>query len=257
MNMHDSILAEIIDFRKNWTKSSGREMIQTLVRITFRSMWIVRIALAVSIPHQITYLISKSSTYLHFNLFGSIADSIGIVLMCIAVPVVSDLWILNCIDKATAKLVATRAKIQALLVMIIPATISGYVNFAAPGPMVLKALSAYLVLSIPLNELLRIIKVNFKAFGDIEAEVASMPVIDLPPALPVEEKLLRNPRISAEELAARKRDMYDAMTRGEKINWTKNFRNGKVVRDLKKEIKSASKSELEGAVPVSPAPMVG
>jgi hypothetical protein len=255
MNMYDKIFAEFVKFRVDWAENSGREMIRTLIRVASRSLWIVRIALAVSIPHQITYLISQSSSHLHFNSFGLILDSIGMVLMAVAVPVVSDLWILNCIDTVAGKLVATSSKVRALCIMVIPASISGYVNFVAPGPDILKWLSAYLVLSIPLNELLRIIKVNFKAFGDIEAEVAS--IDSLPSAIPpVEEpKIIRSSQISPEELAARKRDLYEAMTRGEKIIWTRNFRNGKAIRDLKREIKS-TKSDLE-EIPVSPAPMVG
>lgn len=148
-------------------KDAAVEMLETIKRIKKRSHRITQLVLLASMPHQIGYLLSEGIPFMFWHTAPEIALSLTLILMSVVVPIGCDLMILNCIEALGARAAAAGWRWAALGIMFIPAAASGYVNFLAPGPPIMRVLSGFAVLLIPLSQMLRFIRPDFKK---IEAE---------------------------------------------------------------------------------------
>lgn len=140
-------------FATEYAKNAAKEMLDAIAQIANRNTRITQIALGVSMPHQIAFLFAAVTPYLHWNGGPAAwAESIGMLLLALLVPVGTDLYILNQITTISAKAAARSSKIYALITMILPVGVSGAVNYMAPGPAITKWLALWIVTLIPLAE---------------------------------------------------------------------------------------------------------
>jgi len=139
-------------FATEFAKNAAKNMLDTIQSIARNSSRITLIALGVSMPHQIGYILALSTPYFKWNSPSAIAESITLILLSFGVPIATDLFILNCIKTVGATAAAQSSKIYALCAMLAPVGVSGYVNFMAPGPVLIKYLAAWCVTLIPLTE---------------------------------------------------------------------------------------------------------
>lgn len=155
------------DFAEKHASDSSDRMRATISKTINRASVLTAIVLAVSMPHQITFLISLCAEWLHFRTWREWSESIGMIMIAAAVPVVSDLLIVSCIEQISTAAASMATKLRALGVILLPLGVSGYVNFAAPGPILVKLLAAFLVSCILLSEILKFAKPDFKKFGQV------------------------------------------------------------------------------------------
>lgn len=155
------------DFAEKHASDSSNRMRDTIRKTVRRASVIAAIVLGVSMPHQISFLISLCADWLHFGSWQQWTESIGMIMIAAAVPVVSDLLIVSCIEQISTAAASMSTKWRALGVIVLPLSVSGYVNFAAPGPILVKLLAAFLVSCILLSEILKFAKPDFRKFGQV------------------------------------------------------------------------------------------
>lgn len=139
-------------FARDYAKNAAQEMLDAIRLIGRRNSRITAIALGVSMPHQIAFLLASVNSFLHWDNPAAWGESVGLLLLAVLVPVATDFYILNQITTIAAKAAARGSKIFALLTLIIPVGVSGMVNFLAPGPAIAKWLALWVVTLIPLAE---------------------------------------------------------------------------------------------------------
>lgn len=139
-------------FAVEYAKDAAQEMLDAIKQIANRNTRITQIALGVSMPHQVAFLFASVTPFLHWDSPAAWAESIGMLLLALLVPVGTDLYILNQITTIAARAAARGSKIYALITMIIPVGVSGAVNYMAPGPAITKWLALWIVTLIPLAE---------------------------------------------------------------------------------------------------------
>jgi len=168
------------------SKDAAVEMLETIKRIKKRSSLITKLVLLASMPHQIGYLLSEGMPFMFWHSPPEIALSLTLILMSVVVPIGCDLMILNCIEALGARAAAAGWRWASLGIMFIPAIASGYVNFLAPGPPIMRVLSGFAVLLIPLSQILRFISVDFKKVEAQELDTISQVrgTTEEPPAPP-------------------------------------------------------------------------
>lgn len=165
------------DFAEKHASDSSSRMRATINKTIKRASVLTGIVLGVSMPHQITFLVSLCADWLHFGTWRQWSESIGMIMIAAAVPVVADLLIVSCIEQISTAAASMATKWRALGVLLLPLGVSGYVNFAAPGPPLIKLLAAFLVSCILSSEILKFAKPDFQKFGrfitDTLAQVTS------------------------------------------------------------------------------------
>ena len=231
-------------FRTRQAENAAAEMIEVVDVIRKRSKRIAQIALGVSMPHQIGYLISLAIPHMHGGATGML-DALGMILLAIAVPIVSDLLILTCIDTIGAAAAARTSKIRAFCLMLAPIGVSGVVNFLAPAPPVIKALAAFMVLSIPIAVALKFVRVDFDKLEAIENTLtAAAPAVD-------QAEIARRKEIASRAVATRKanaaklaQDTADALAADQ-------------AKKAARNAAARQRRAVQAAIPVSPAHIVG
>lgn len=173
-------------FVSHWGKDSAKEMLETIKRIKKRSNLITKLVLLASMPHQVGYLLSEGIPHMYWDSWPNVMLSLTLILMSVVVPVGCDLQILNCIETLGARAAPAKWRWGALGLMLIPAAGSGIVNFLAPGPEIMRILSGLAVALIPMSQVLRFLRPDFKKVEaeelDILAEVQG--TTEEPPAPP-------------------------------------------------------------------------
>lgn len=139
-------------FAVEYAKNAAREMLDTIREIGRNSARITKIALGVSMPHQVAYILTLAAPFMHWDSLIAVPESITLILMALGIPIATDLFILNCIKTVGTAAAAKSSKIYSLITMLAPVGVSGYVNFMAPGPDLIKWLAAWAVTLIPLTE---------------------------------------------------------------------------------------------------------
>lgn len=241
--------------RSSLAKNASKTVLNVVEALTKRSKLVTGIALGASIPHQIVYLIAVCLPYMNFStevepiiLIQNYLDAFGMVIVAVAVPFGADIAIYSCIDAIGAEFATKRSKIRSFCFMIIPLGASGFVNFLAPAPLILKGLSAFLVSLIVIAQALRIFfETDWDKLERFEAQnviVIEDEIVALRPARRV---------VTDREKKARKRDLYDAMTKTEQYKWRQAWCAKEKARVEKEEL-AQFEVELENAIPVSPAP---
>lgn len=216
-------------FATEYAAHAAREQLDTIDRNARNAETVTKLALGVSMPHQVGYLLSLAP--LTFS--GSLANyhqwlaSATLLGLAILTPVVMDYLILICVRTIAARASATISKWVAGVAMLFPVGFSGTVNFIAPAPLVIRIAAAAIVVVIPISQAVRAFnRPDFAKVENMENAVTAQlaPMAELPPAKPATKSTWRNP--SAAELAARKRSRprYDDMSADEKRRWTKQYR---------------------------------
>jgi hypothetical protein len=166
-------------FAEQFQADAADGMLSTIRRGFKRAAKLTLIVLGVSMPHQISYLVSQCAPYLHWSHWDQAVESVGMLMIAGSVPVVGDLVIISCIEQISTKAMALRSRLRAVGIIFPVLTVSGYVNFAAPAPPMIKFLAAFLVLCILFIETLKFAKPDFAAIElmrqEIRAQVAPAP----------------------------------------------------------------------------------
>jgi hypothetical protein len=208
-------------FAAEYAKNTAQEMLDTIKATGKKAGRVSRIVLAVSMPHQIGFILGLAPLRFGWDL-RMVLESLTLILGAVLIPIAVDYLILICIQIIAARGMAKSVKRLAIGVMAFPILVSGAVNVIAPAPLVMRALFGVMVILIPMAEGLRsFIRPDFSAIEQMETEVAAQ----VAPAVEVEEFHARTrASITDAEKAARKRAGYDAMDRVGKVAWTKTYR---------------------------------
>lgn len=225
-------------FAEAWSKDSANGMLSTLKRVAKRAGFITRIALGVSMPHQIGYILALAMPHMHWDSPSDIAESVTMVALAFGVPVCTDLLILNCIETIGATAASKWSRIGAFLLMLIPVSASGYVNFAAPGPDLIKVLAAFIVTMVPMGESLRFIRPDFAKMERYELEVVEQvaklpdpPEVPKPPTKKIEGvlQILREaPHLTAVQAKALYEQRYGEISYNYVADTVSKVRNGQL-----------------------------
>lgn len=197
-------------FAAEYAANSAREMLDTIGSVGKKAGHVSRIVLAVSMPHQIAFILSLAPLA-----WGNVHDmlfSFTLILAAVLVPIAVDYLILICIQVIAARAMAKNVKQGAIAVMAFPILISGAVNVLAPAPWQMRVLFGAMVVLIPLAEGLRaFIRPDFGQIEAMEKEVASQ-VSVLEPQVDIAEVARQEAlaeaeaqRIAAAEVAAERR----------------------------------------------------
>ncbi len=158
-------------FATEYAKDSAREMLDTIKGVAKRAGFVTRIVLAVSMPHQIGFILGLAP--LRFDSLRDILAALTLISGSVLIPVAVDYLILICIQVLAARGMDQRVKRIALRIMVFPILVSGTVNVVAPAPLLIRVLFGVAVVLIPMAEGLRaVIRPDFAAIERMEIEVA-------------------------------------------------------------------------------------
>lgn len=192
-------------FATEYAKNTAQEMLDTIKATGKKAGRVSRIVLAVSMPHQIGFILGLAPLHWELDL-RIILESITLILGSVLIPVAVDYLILICIQIIAARGMARKVKTGAIWVMVFPILVSGAVNVLAPAPTIMRVLFGVMVVLIPMAEGLRsFIRPDFSAIEAMENEVAAQ--VERPAAgrkLTDEEKAAR--------AITREWNRYQAMT---------------------------------------------
>lgn len=176
-------------FAREHAKGAAKKMLDALEEVSKNSVRITKIALGVSMPHQIAFLLGLILPYLTVTLpdggwdfsaamllLKDVFHIAGMLLLVIGVPIAADLLIVNCIRIAGEPAAATSSKKIAMYIMVLPVSASIAVNVMAPAPhWILRVLAGFIVGVIPAAQILKIFGSNpdFAKIEAIELEVES------------------------------------------------------------------------------------
>lgn len=220
-------------FAREHAKGAARKMLDALDEIAKNSVRITKIALGVSMPHQIAFLLGLILPHLHVTLpVGNFAlllqesvHILGMLLLVVGVPIAADLLIVNCIRIAGEPAASDNSKRVAMYIMALPVLASITVNVMAPAPhWILRVLAGFIVGVIPAAQILRVlVSPDFAKIERMELEVeanlargfaAEDVTPDATPA-PVDQRQLNKQRMvaaqKARELAKGNPEMSAAM----------------------------------------------
>lgn len=160
-------------FATEYAKNTAQEMLDTIKATGKKAGRVSRIVLAVSMPHQIGFILGLAPLHWALDL-RIILESITLILGSVLIPVAVDYLILICIQVIAARGMARKVKTAAIYVMAFPILVSGAVNVLAPAPTIMRVLFGVMVVLIPMAEGLRsFIRPDFSAIEAMEVEVAS------------------------------------------------------------------------------------
>lgn len=160
-------------FATEYAKNTAKEMLETISGVGRKAGRVSRIVLAVSMPHQIAFILGLAPLHFGWDL-RRVLESITLILGAVLIPVAVDYLILICIQVIAARGMARSVKKGAIAVMAFPILVSGAVNVIAPAPTVMRVLFGVMVVLIPMAEGLRsFIRPDFSAIEKMESEVAS------------------------------------------------------------------------------------
>lgn len=157
-------------FADEFSAETGRQTVATIKATIRRAKLLTTLALAISIPHQMSHLVALCADYLHFDNFFKSAASVGVLLMAVSPPLIADLLIINCVEQISSPALTNASKYRSMAVLAAPLGVSGYVNFVADGPGLIKFLSAFLVSCIIGSEVLKFAKPDFRRVDAIQEE---------------------------------------------------------------------------------------
>ena len=173
---HDPHELESVKFGRQYTKGTSREMLDVLDANRKAAENNTRMALYLSIPHQALYLLSKVELR-HTSPIEWAETGIALA-MALVIPYLVDQLILMCIRTLAARAAANAAKWRSALTLLLALPASMYVNFAAPGPLVLRLGAAGLIVLVGLYQVARSARPDFAKVGETEramkAEVDSI-----------------------------------------------------------------------------------
>jgi hypothetical protein len=137
-------------FAAEYAKNTASQVLETINQSAKRAGWVTMIALTVSMPHQIGFILGLAP--LSWTNINTSLESATLILGAVGIPVAVDLLILICIQGLATRAIANRVKRATMMVMLFPIGVSGTVNFMAPAPLLIKLLFVVAVVLIPLAE---------------------------------------------------------------------------------------------------------
>lgn len=206
-------------FAREHAKGAAKKMLDALETISDNSAKITKIALGVSMPHQIAFLLGLILPFLHVTLpienvallLKECVHILGMLLLVVGVPIAADLLIVNCIRIAGEPAASDFSKRVAMYVMALPVIASITVNVMAPAPhWILRVLAGFIVGVIPAAQILRVlVRPDFGKIEAMELEVEAKLVrgfdaADETPVAPVptvDQKKLNAQRMAAAQKA--------------------------------------------------------
>lgn len=167
-------------FAREHAKGAAQKMLAALDEIGRNAAKITWIALGVSMPHQISFLLGLILPTLHVD--GSLGWTyaakdvihlLGMFLLVAGVPVAADLLIVSCIKVIGQAAASRSSKIGAMYIMAMPVLASVTVNVLAPAPHpILRVLAGFIVAVIPASEILRfLVRPDFAKIEQMEIAV--------------------------------------------------------------------------------------
>jgi hypothetical protein len=191
--------------------------------------------------------------------FSTLSHAITSLVGAILIPVLVDAFTVVCIKVVSTVGLRRAAKNTALCFVVVPTTISGYINFKSSISLAVAVVYIAVVGMIVFTEVLRALsyEIDYAAIGDLEKRamanaepVASgeQPVAGVAAPLDPMVKLVLMGEDEAKELVD-----YDRMTSEQKQSWSRRFKNAK--RRLEQEMAdpvTSIRSTVKDA-PVSPA----
>jgi hypothetical protein len=238
-------LTEAQLYRGRKAKGAADRMETSVDRIEGRSGRITKVALIVSTPHQMSFLLAAVIPFLHWHTPQAVIESVGMLMIALSAPILADWTILNCVETIAAPAVGRKSKIRAFVFLTFCAAVSGSVNFLAPAPLLVKGLAAFVVSAILMAEGLRDIIVDFGKVEEIEQAIAVGS-----PVKPAKREIDKN------ELRARKDAGYENMDAKGKARFTRE-RNARIANRAPRQPKLTPVQQIERLTveaPVSPAP---
>lgn len=158
-------------FATEYARDTAREMLDAIKENARGSEKVTKIALAVSMPHQVGYLLGLAP--LQWDTLNHILESVTLIGLSVGVPVAVDYLILMCVRTIASRAAATVSKVTAGVAMLFPIGLSGSVNFLAPAPMLIRILAAAAVVLIPISQAVRAMnRPDFRKVDKMEHDVA-------------------------------------------------------------------------------------
>lgn len=160
-------------FAAEYAEGVAVEMLDTVKKVGKKAGAITGIALGVSMPHQIGYLIGLAP--LVWRTPQQALESVTVISGAVLIPVAVDLFITTCVQVIAARATTAFARKLALCLITIPVLLSAFVNVIAPGPAVLRGAFGAIVLFIPMAEALRAAaaKPDFKQMEQTEKAIVA------------------------------------------------------------------------------------
>jgi len=167
-------------FAREHAKSAASKMLAALDEIGKNAARITWIALGVSMPHQISFLLGLILPTLHVDASlgwtyaaRDIIHLLGMFLLVAGVPVAADLLIVSCIKVIGQPAASKGSKTGAMWIMMVPVAASVTVNVMAPAPHpILRVLAGFIVAVIPASEILRfLVRPDFAKIEQMETAV--------------------------------------------------------------------------------------
>lgn len=145
-------------FAREYAAGAAQKMLDALDQISKNSVKITKIALGVSMPHQVAFLLSLVIPHFSFANPVDAVHTISYLMLVLGAPVIADLLIVNCIKTTSQPAASAQSKKAALWIMSLPVIASAGVNALAPAPhWVLRVLAVFVVVAIPMSETLRVL----------------------------------------------------------------------------------------------------
>jgi ribosomal protein S25 len=158
-------------FGTAYAKEAAKEMLATIKKNGTDAELVTKICLGVSMPHQIGYILGLAP--LQWDSLTHWLESITLIMGAVGIPVAVDFLILICIRTLAARAAATVSKAVAFVAMLFPIAVSGYVNFMAPAPDLIRGLFVVAVVLIPVSQGIRAAsRPDFRKIDRMEHEVA-------------------------------------------------------------------------------------
>lgn len=263
----DETVPQSIRFGREYNKDASDEMLAGMAANRVLAKRFTKVALFLSIPHQALYVLSKVEIK-HATVFEW-GETIFALAVCMAVPLLLDVSILMNIRTLTAKVASTASIVRAIVCLLPALAGSMYLNFAAPGVLVLRVLAGSLSLIAAMYQVSLLARPDFRKVGEDEArlarQLADAQAVIAPPAPAVMAASSPSRKPDAAELAARKKAKYDEMDPAQRAAFTKTYRQGvdaKAARDAAKAQAAAANPVTAGDVlnaagPLDDAPVSG
>ena len=188
-------------FAVEYVKGVAQEMLDNVKGISTKAGRITRMVLAVTMPHQIAFVLGIAPLRFDHDLRHWL-ESISLILASVLIPIAVDYLILTCIQAIATRGMAQPVKRAALGIMAFPVVVSGFFNIVAPAPTMVRILFGVAVLLIPMAEGLRaIIRPDFAKIEQYEQAVAAS-VTDEEPQPDPADLALKAQRAQAAKKAA-------------------------------------------------------
>jgi hypothetical protein len=174
------ISEEIKTFSLGWVRNMANEMLKMAETVGKGSLIVTIIALSISIPHQIGFLLGQAP--LLWNTWQNWIASITDIAGAAGIPLATDIMIFNCIKTISARAIQISSRIWALVILCGPVSVSATMNYLAPAPEVFRIAFVVGVLYIPLGESLRTLSQRPDFRKVVKSQVEILQQTEEPPA---------------------------------------------------------------------------